>query len=241
MRVKVLFFGLLKEIVGKPEEEIVLEEGSNIGRLYQLYAARFPRLAEHSSSILFSRNREFASRGEPLREGDEVAFLPPVSGGSSGSLDEAEEALEPGNICRLTRQPISTQALVQELKRGEDGAVVVFEGVVRNHSGGRATLFLEYEAYVPMALRKMREIITEVKRKFDVDRVGMAHRLGRLEIGEASVVIVITSAHRDPAFEACHYAIDRLKRIVPIWKKEFFADGAVWVEGAQDRYVAANP
>ena len=241
MRVKVLFFGLLKEIVGKPEEEIVLEEGSSIGWLYQLYASRFPRLAEHSSSILFSRNREFASRGEPLQEGDEVAFLPPVSGGSSGSLDEAEEALEPGNICCLTRQPISTQALVQELQRGEDGAVVVFEGVVRNHSGGRATLFLEYEAYEPMALRKMREIITEVKRKFDVDRVGMAHRLGRLEIGEASVVIVITAAHRGPAFEACHYAIDRLKRIVPIWKKEFFADGAVWVEGAQDRYVAANP
>ncbi|MBI1955622.1 MAG: molybdenum cofactor biosynthesis protein MoaE, partial [Acidobacteria bacterium] len=197
MRVKVLFFGLLKEIVGKPEEEIVLEEGSSIGRLYLLYAARFPRLAEHSSSILFSRNREFTSWGEPLQEGDEVAFLPPVSGGSSGSLDEAEQEPEPGNICRLTQQPISTQALVQELKRGEDGAVVIFEGVVRNHSGGRATLFLEYEAYEPMALRKMGEIIGEVKQRFDVDRVGLVHRLGRLEIGEASVVVVIAAAHRD--------------------------------------------
>jgi len=138
---------------------------------------------------------------------------------------------EEKNPCRLTRQPIDTRALVNELQQGGDGAVVVFEGVVRNHSGGRATRFLEYEAYEPMALAKMCEIAAEVEEKFPIDRVGMTHRLGHLEIGEASIVIVVTSAHRKPAFEACHYAIDRLKRIVPIWKKEFFEDGAVWVEG----------
>ncbi|MBI3894885.1 MAG: molybdenum cofactor biosynthesis protein MoaE [Acidobacteria bacterium] len=238
MKVKVLFFGLLKEIVGKPEEEFILDEGSSIGRLYQFYAVRFPRLAEHSSTLLFSRNREFASRSELLQEGDEVAFLPPVSGGCADDQDET-----PGTdyACWLTRQVISAQTLVEELKQGTDGAVVVFEGIVRNQSGGRATLFLEYEAYEPMALLKMREILAEVKHKFDVDRVGMVHRLGRLEIGEASIVIVITSAHRGPAFEACHYAIDHLKRIVPIWKKEFFADGAVWVESEQDRCIEVSP
>ena len=241
MQVTVLFFGMLKDIVGKAEDGITVEDGSSIGRLYELYAARFPKLAEHSSSILFSRNREFAGWGEPLRDGDEVAFLPPVSGGIGDNGERTEAASGDSNPCRLTREPIDTRALVEELKRGEDGAVVIFEGIARNNTRGRATRFLEYEAYEPMALEKMREIAAEVKQKFAVDRVGMTHRLGHLEIGEASVVIVVTSPHRKPAFEACHYAIDRLKQIVPIWKKEFFEDGAVWVEGESGRYAVSQP
>ena len=241
MQVTVLFFGMLKDIVGKAEDGITVEDGSSIGRLYELYAARFPKLAEHSSSILFSRNREFAGWGEPLRDGDEVAFLPPVSGGIGDNGERAEAASGDDNPCRLTREPIDTRALVEQLKRGEDGAIVIFEGIARNNTRGRATRFLEYEAYEPMALEKMREIAAEVKQKFAVDRVGMTHRLGHLEIGEASVVIVVTSPHRKPAFEACHYAIDRLKQIVPIWKKEFFADGAVWVEGESGRYAVSQP
>jgi molybdopterin synthase catalytic subunit len=134
-------------------------------------------------------------------------------------------------LCRLTRAPIDTRALVGELQRDEDGAVVVFEGVVRNHSKGRPTLFLEYEAYETMALAMMRQIAEDLGSRLPVDRIGMVHRLGRLEIGEASVVIVVTSEHRKAAFEACREAIDQLKRAVPIWKKEFFSDGAVWVEG----------
>ncbi len=238
MRIKVLFFGILKDIVGQREDHMILEEGASIGQLYEIYAARLPRLAKHSSSIIFSRNREFADRSEPLQEGDEVAFLPPVSGGAPDLAENIEGCSEPETVHRLTREPIDSHALVEELKRGKDGAVVVFEGIVRNHSryqnsGDRATLYLEYESYEPMALEKMREITAEVKRDFPVDRVGIVHRLGRLEIGEASVVIVVTSGHRREAFEACRYTIDRLKRIVPIWKKEFFADGAVWVEGEQ--------
>lgn len=240
MRITVLFFGMLKDIVGKAEDGITLEEGSSIGRLYELYMARFPKLAEHSSSILFSRNREFAGWGERLQDGDEVGFLPPVSGGSQDN-GEAVEASGDSSSCRLTREPIDTRAMVEQLKRGEDGAVVVFEGIARNNSGGRATRFLEYEAYEPMALEKMREIAADVKQKFAVDRIGMTHRLGHLEIGEASVVIVVTAAHRKPAFEACHYAIDRLKQIVPIWKKEFFEDGAVWVEGESHRVAVSRP
>jgi len=245
MRVKVLFFGMLKDIVGRAEDRLTVEEGSSVGRLYELYAARFPKLAEHSSSLLFSRNQEFAGRGEPLQDGDEVAFLPPVSGGAPSGSDDAEakteEMTEKKHPCRLTRETIDTRALVGELLQGGDGAVVAFEGVVRNNSGGRATKFLEYEAYEPMALVKMREIAAEVAGKFAIDRIGMTHRLGHLEIGEASIVIVVTSAHRKPAFEACHYAIDRLKKIVPIWKKEFFEDGAVWVEGESGRQMVAAP
>jgi len=119
--------------------------------------------------------------------------------------------------------------------------VVVFEGVVRDHSGTRETLFLEYEAYEAMAVEKMREIIEEIRHKFSVDGVGIVHRLGHLEIGEASVVIVITSGHRGPAFDACRHAIDTLKKTVPIWKKEFFAGGSVWVEGVQEASGIANP
>ena len=241
MRVKVLFFGMLKDIVGRAEDRLTVEEGSSVGRLYELYAAWFPKLAEHSSSLLFSRNQEFAGRGEPLQDGDEVAFLPPVSGGSDDGEALADSMTEEKNLCRLTRETIDTRALVGELLQGGDGAVVAFEGVVRNNSGGRATKFLEYEAYEPMALVKMREIAAEVAGKFAIGRIGMTHRLGHLEIGEASIVIVVTSAHRKPAFEACHYAIDRLKKIVPIWKKEFFEDGAVWVEGESGRQMAVAP
>ena len=235
MQVRVLFFGAVREIVGQSQETVILDEGSDISRLFNLYTARFPRLADHSNSILFSRNREFVSLAESLREGDEVAFLPPVSGGAPGAEEPRGENFPSRSLCRLTRDPIGTRVLVAELQRAEDGAVVVFEGVVRNHSGNRATLYLEYEAYEPMALEKMREILAEAQQKFPVDGVGMVHRLGRLEIGEASVVIVVTAAHRRPAFEACRHAIDQLKQTVPIWKKEFFADGAVWVEGEERR------
>jgi molybdopterin synthase catalytic subunit len=118
--------------------------------------------------------------------------------------------------------------------------VVTFEGVVRNHSSGRKTLYLEYEAYTPMAIHKMEEIGTEAKEKFDINSVGIIHRTGRLEIGETSVAIVVTAAHRRPAFEACHYLIDRLKQVVPVWKKEYFEDGAVWVEGEGRKQVLAG-
>lgn len=129
------------------------------------------------------------------------------------------------------REVIDTAALAREARSDEDGAVAAFDGCVRNHSHGRATLHLEYEAYEPMALAKMNEIAAEVREKFSIDRVVMAHRLGRLEIGETSVFIAVSAAHRDAAFDACRYAIDTLKKTVPIWKKEFFADGAVWADG----------
>jgi molybdopterin synthase catalytic subunit len=131
----------------------------------------------------------------------------------------------------LTCERILADALVEHVRTPGDGAIVTFDGCVRNHSHGRSTLYLEYEAYETMALEKMREIAVQLHEKFAVDRVAMVHRLGRLEIGETSVFIAVSAAHRAPAFEACRWAIDTLKRTVPIWKKEFFADGAVWADG----------
>ena len=131
----------------------------------------------------------------------------------------------------LVRDAIDQAALIRHVRAPEDGAVVTFDGCVRNHSHDRRTLYLEYEAYEPMALGKIREIAQQIHEKFQVHLVAIAHRLGRLEIGETSVLIVVASAHRAAAFDACRWLIDTLKRTVPIWKKEYFEDGAVWADG----------
>lgn len=135
-------------------------------------------------------------------------------------------------IVELVREPVRASELIARVKAARDGAVVVFDGIVRDNSKGRATLYLEYEAYEPMALRTLREIAAEMRQRFAVDRVALVHRLGRLEVGESSVLIAVSAAHRAAAFEACRFAIEAVKRSAPIWKKEYFADGAVWVEGA---------
>ncbi len=133
---------------------------------------------------------------------------------------------------RLVREPVDVAALRDSLLRPEDGAVTVFEGVVRNHARGKQVLYLEYHAYESMALRQMEQIACEARKRFDIRDIGVVHRLGRLEHGECSVAIVVVSAHRGPAFEACRFAIDTLKKTVPIWKKEFYEDGEVWIEGS---------
>lgn len=139
--------------------------------------------------------------------------------------------LSQNDLILLVREPLAHAALVEHVRQPEDGAVVTFDGCVRNHSQGRRTLYLDYEAYDSMALGKMRQIAKQIHEKFPIHRVAIAHRLGRLEIGETSVFIAVSSAHRPAAFEACRYAIDTLKRTVPIWKKEYFEDGAVWADG----------
>src|SRR4029077_1521142 len=136
-----------------------------------------------------------------------------------------------GDLILLVPGPRDAAALIRHVRTGSDGAIVTFDGCVRNQSHGRRTLYLDYEAYETMAVAKMREIATEIHTKFSIDRVAIAHRLGRLEIGETSVFIAVSAAHRPAAFEACRYAIDTLKRTVPIWKKEYFEDGAVWADG----------
>src|SRR5579863_5334320 len=223
MRVRVLFFGQLKEIVGVAEDDAELSEGARVEDLFERYGRRYPKLAEFRSSIAASVNQEYAAWRAPLSPGDEVAFLPPVSGGQQAAVAE--------DIFLLVREPIRSPELVESLKAPDDGAVVVFDGFVRNNFKGQRTLYLEYEAYEPMAHAKMREIGAEIRAKFPIHRLAMVHRLGRLEIGDTSVLIAVSSPHRAAAFDACRYAIDTLKRAVPIWKKEFFAGGAAWAEG----------
>jgi molybdopterin converting factor subunit 1 len=223
MRVRVLFFGQLREIVGRGEEDADVSEGARVEDLFERYGRRFPGLSQFRASAAASVNQEFAEWRASLANGDEVAFLPPVSGGSG--------VAEAGDLYRLAHEAIRVEEIVGGVKAAEDGAVVVFDGIVRNHSGGRRTLHLDYEAYESMALAKMHEIGAQIREKFAIHRIAMVHRLGRLEIGETSVLIAISSPHRQAAFDACRYAIDTLKRVVPIWKKEYFADGAVWAEG----------
>lgn len=134
-------------------------------------------------------------------------------------------------VVQLTRAPLDRDALVNAVSHPSVGGVVVFEGVVRNHARGKEVRYLEYEAYVEMAEQQIREIIVEAQRRWGVERVAVAHRFGRLEIGEASVIIVVSSSHRGEAFDACRYIIDTLKATVPIWKKEVATNGEEWVEG----------
>lgn len=221
---KVLFFGVLKELVGKGEDCIDVPAGTTLGNVFASYSQRYETLEGRRPSILFARNQEFATADTMLADNDEVAFLPPVSGGSGGD----------GHIFEITREAIDSRKLVDKLQRPEDGAVVVFEGVVRNNTKGRPTTHLEYECYEGMAKEQMARIGREIAEQFAIGRIGMVHRLGRLEIGEASVAVVATAPHRKPAFDAALEGINRLKREVPIWKKEFFADGAIWVDGEWD-------
>jgi molybdopterin synthase catalytic subunit len=239
VRVKVLFFGMLKDIVGRSEDHIEMADGARVESVFTRYASDFPRLTDLESSIVLACNHEFCDRSSAIREGDEIAFLPPVSGGAGGSGRYTHEILdaETGCFFALTRETIETRTLARQLLRGEDGAVVDFEGVVRNNTKGRATKFLDYECYEPMAVKMMAEIGREILATHAIGRIAMVHRLGRLQIGEASVAIVVTAPHRKPAFEAALEGINRLKRLVPIWKKEHFADGEVWVEGEWDESV----
>ncbi len=231
MLVKVLFFGVLKDITGSAEEDLQLPESAELSGIFDHYAARFPRIREMAGSIVMARNQEFAAISSSVAEGDEIAFLPPVSGGAP-----VRELRDPvGHFFAITREPIDTRSLVNFVQREEDGAVVTFEGVVRNNTKGRTTLFLDYEGYEAMAIQVMAEIGLELARTMAIGRIAMIHRLGRLEIGEASVAVIVSAPHRKPAFEAALEGINRLKRLVPIWKKEHFADGEIWVEGEWDQ------
>ena len=220
INVTALLFGQAREWVGSSNVDLTLEAPATVESAFAILKSLHPRLAEMQRSLLFAVNEEYASLSHPLSDGDRVAVLPPVSGGEAATRD----------IFEITREPIDIADLRTRLLEGSSGAVVIFDGVARNNTKGRRTLYLEYEGYEPMSLRTMEQIGREVHERWPINRLGIIHRLGRIDTTESSVVIVVTSAHRKIAFEACHYSIDRLKKIVPIWKKEYFEDGAVWVE-----------
>lgn len=218
MQVRILFFGMLKEFAGRGDDSVVLPDNATLADLLTKVEKQVPRLKDLMPSIAMSVNEEYASPESKLSNGDEVALLPPVSGGS-------------GAHCKIVRDPISTQTILDQIKQPEDGAAVVFEGVVRNNTRGRRTRYLDYEAYEGMALKEMQSLADRACADFRIRDAAIVHRVGRLEIGETSVLIVVASAHRAAAFDACRWLIDTLKRTVPIWKKEYFEDGAVWADG----------
>lgn len=226
MQVRVLPFGILKESLGADPFALELPGGATVADLLARVGVQAP--AVESLRIAVSVNAEYAERRQVLRENDEVGLLPPVSGGAP--TDEPAKT-EDCVLIRLVREPIQAEALVAAAKQGEDGAVIVFDGIVRNNSRGRQTLYLDYEAYEEMATKQMNELAREAITRLGVRNVAIIHRLGRLQVGETSVLIIVASAHRRQAFEASRWLIDTLKKTVPIWKKETFVDGAVWADG----------
>jgi len=240
VRVKVLFFGILKDIVGRSEDQLEVAEGEPLGQIFDRYARQFPRMGAMSSSIVLARNQQFCDRACQTADGDEIAFLPPVSGGSKPTeigSKYTHEISEENCFFALTRSAIDAAGISRQLLRGEDGAIVNFEGVVRNNTKGRATQYLDYECYEAMAIKVMADIGRDIAAAWPIGRLAMVHRLGRMEIGDTSVAVIVTAPHRKPAFEAALEGINRLKRLVPIWKKEYFADGEIWVEGEWDASV----
>jgi len=222
----------LKDLAGRGSDELTLPEHAKAGDVVEHYERSIPAMGGMLASIAISVNQEYASLGAALHAGDEVALLPPVSGGSA---EVQQTPLEPVQATSarvsITRSAIDATAWTAKIKHPEDGATVAFEGIVRNHSRGRHTLFLDYEAYEEMALKQMESLLAQALSNFQIRDAVIVHRLGRLQIGETSVLILVASAHRAAAFDACRWLIDTLKRTVPIWKKEYFEDGAVWSDG----------
>ncbi len=235
MQVRVLPFGVLKEWLGASATTVELPDGATVGTLLERLSAgqAGPWPPRRLRGIAVSVNAEFAVPAHALSEGDEVGLLPPVSGGSSAPPARAPDRIAEDRAVTiaLTREPIEVEGAISAAKRGENGAVVVFEGIVRNNTNGRQTLYLDYEAYEELAVRQMRQLAAEAIERFGIRDASIVHRLGRLQVGETSVLIAVAAAHRGPAFEACRWLIDSLKKTVPIWKKETFVDGTVWAAG----------
>ncbi len=252
INVRVLFFGAARDVAGQNEIEFTLAGPIKAADAFVEVLSAYPELRRFGRSLLFAVNQEYAPTDREIREGDELALFPPVSGGSKADTGtrgpgdtetvETSEA-EPGtagmlaaatfgnDFFELTVQPIDVGTVARRVVLPECGASVTLDGYAREWTRGRRTLHLVYEAYQPMAISEMNRLGGEAHERFEIAHIGIVHRTGRLEIGETSVVIAVSAPHRGAAFEACEWAIRELKRTVPIWKKEVFEDGEVWVEG----------
>jgi molybdopterin synthase catalytic subunit len=223
MNVTIKLFARMRELVGAGSLKRSLADNTTVSDLMAALQEEFPRLAETASYVVVAVNQEFAGPETRLAEGDEIALFPPVSGGSGA--DEGKLA--------ITFEPISLDEVAAKVVRPETGAVAVFGGVVRSVSAGKPVEHLEYEAYEEMALIRLRQVAAEARAQWPkIVDIAIVQRIGHLEVGENAVVVAVSSPHRgDGCFEACAYAINRLKQIVPIWKKEVSPDGSEWVEG----------
>ena len=253
--VSVLFFGAARDATGTDEAQLTLNPPHNSENSLAQVLNTYPALRRFGNSLLFAVNQEYASPDREISDGDELAIFPPVSGGSennpapetqghgeqnpeghrasnAGSADDLPSAsTATKDFFELTTHPIDVGAVARRVVLPECGATVTLDGYARGWTRSRRTLHLVYEDYPPIAISEMERLGQQAREKFDIAHIGIVHRTGRLEIGETSVVIAVSAPHRRAAFEACEWAIRELKRTVPIWKKEFFEDGEVWVEG----------
>lgn len=265
---RVLFFGAARDAVGQGEVDFVLHGTPTAESAFAAVLRRFPDLARFGRSLLFAVNQQYARADSEVHDGDELAVFPPVSGGSSKATDshivrEDNATADTGpadagtadvstvsksnatptqqhDFFELTTDQIDVGAVARRVVLPACGATVTLDGYAREWTRGRRTLYLVYEAYAPMAQRELERLGREAHQRFDIAHLGIVHRTGRLEIGETSVVIAVSAPHRGAAFEACEWAIKELKRTVPIWKKEFFEDGEVWVEGEEGERVTGE-
>ncbi len=219
-RLTLKLFATLRERARASEMHREFPEGATVGDIWQHLVREFPALGGHHDSVGFAVNQEYVDGDYCPRDSDEVAFIPPVSGGAEppwiGSIG-------------ITHEPIDVAALEREVADPGAGAIVTFAGTTRRDNAGRNVIRLEYEAYEPMALAEMKKLARAAGERWKIVRVAIRHRVGRVDIGETSVAIAVAAAHRGEAFEACRFVIDRLKEIVPIWKKEYFEGGELWI------------
>jgi molybdopterin synthase catalytic subunit len=245
VRVRVKFFAIFRELTGVKAEVKEIVENTTVGQLWQAYAARSPRLGNIRAA--YAVNQKLVSTEHILQDGDEVGFLPPVSGGAktlehenarkkrkstrkkNGHGDSRYSRINRDTV--ITQQPLDLGAFVKRVAFPGAGAIITFSGVVRDNARGKAVKYLEYEAYAEMAEQSLRDIIGEIRERWADTRVAIGHRIGRLRIGETSLVIAVAAPHRAEGFAASRYAIERIKAILPVWKKEFALDGASWIEG----------
>lgn len=226
MIVKVKLFAMLKESLGD-EVELQVPEPATVSGLMQRFVEEYPQFKAAASSLSVAVDHTYTPGDHPIAEGQEVAIIPPVSGGSS-AFHEIVEA------------PIDLKAVVARVASPKAGGIATFLGVVRDNALGRKVLYLLYEGYPAMAIKEMERVESAVRERWEIESIAITHRVGRLEIGEASVAIAVSSAHRKEAIEACHFAIDRLKETVPVWKKEFWEGGEVWIENAQGSTITQS-
>jgi MoaE-MoaD fusion protein len=220
--INVLFFAVLHDRAGTRSVNIAATDGMTVDDAVLAARKAAPKDPKPGSTIMLALNGEYVKGDQPVKAGDEIALIPPVSGGSGDIKNDTDWVF-------ITPDTLDAEPLTEFVTTGVDGAVVTFLGVTRDHNEGRKVVYLDYEAYQPMAENKIAELISEMRSKWELGKIAIAHRTGRVDIGETSMVVAVGSAHRRPAFESALYFVDRLKEVVPIWKKELFEGGEVWI------------
>jgi MoaE-MoaD fusion protein len=220
MNVRVVLFAKPRELVGQPNLELALPSGATAADAWSQLSSRYD-LGPLPRSFRCAVNSEYAGWNDPLKDGDELAVIPPVSGGAIG---------ERHGLVALREEPLDATAIADRIRATDDGALVVFQGIVRGHSRGKQVRALVYEAYGSMAQRQMEQLAEEARRRWPILDLTIVHRTGTLHVGETSVVIAVAASHRGEAFDACEWLIDELKHTVPIWKKEVYTEGEAWID-----------